>query len=715
MILQGDCRERMAEMEENSIDAIVCDPPYELGFMGKKWDGSGIAYDQEVWRQAWRVLKPGGYLLAFGGSRTEHRLACAIEDAGFEIRDSIIWTYGSGFPKSLNVSKSINGLIPSNLRCVCGGHSTETISDSQCDCLLSDDSYGGQPLLDQDTVRCSFPSQDDALGHNHDDLRKDDLAGEPEYIPGRSSTCPLSIEDCVLLLSRLREVSPGRDNILSCILESTLHASPTATHKMAGHKSYRFDLASDSASFGAYSRSPINGISRILHRCNRCNKYFALDGYGTALKPAIEIICMARKPLSEKTVAANVLRWGCGAVNVDGCRIGTETITQHGRNEKDGGGWKEHWHNELEAGKSWFGRWPANLILGHAPGCVRRGEDCVEGCAVRLIESQSEGASRFFYQVDGVKNNPYIPVLPTYTACQKPVESTPRDGSTKRTADGIANGEMLEAAESTKTLSINGSGNSQTVRCLWGTNSTILTTIKPTTICQICNLLRQNGIETTISELEKIIELLMVLNVEDVNGVKNTDHLSGLILDQPELTKDIAKNVTANTSGSGGPGTKSTALNTHVNIIKNIEPGSEDDHSAFLNIDPDPLFYCAKVSRAERNRGLEGMPTREAKTFEGLNSPEMRAARGRQAKETTRQNHHPTVKPLKLMRYLVRLVTPPGGVVLDPFAGSGTTLVAAKEEGFGYIGIELEPEYVEIAEARLAAAERPPATLEDFE
>ena len=645
MILQGDCRERMAEMEENSIDAIVCDPPYELGFMGKKWDGSGIAYDQEVWRQAWRVLKPGGYLLAFGGSRTEHRLACAIEDAGFEIRDSIIWTYGSGFPKSLNVSKSINGLIPSNLRCVCGGHSTETISDSQCDCLLSDDSYGGQPLLDQDTVRCSFPSQDDALGHNHDDLRKDDLAGEPEYIPGRSSTCPLSIEDCVLLLSRLREVSPGRDNILSCILESTLHASPTATHKMAGHKSYRFDLASDSASFGAYSRSPINGISRILHRCNRCNKYFALDGYGTALKPAIEIICMARKPLSEKTVAANVQR--SGPANPSG-------------------------------------RWPANLILGHAPGCVRRGEDCVEGCAVRLIESQSEGASRFFYQVDGVKNNPYIPVLPTYTACQKPVESTPRDGSTKRTADGIANGEMLEAAESTKTLSINGSGNSQTVRCLWGTNSTILTTIKPTTICQICNLLRQNGIETTISELEKIIELLMVLNVEDVNGVKNTDHLSGLILDQPELTKDIAKNVTANTSGSGGPGTKSTALNTHVNIIKNIEPGSEDDHSAFLNIDPDPLFYCAKASRAERNRGLEGM------------------------------NHHPTVKPLKLMRYLVRLVTPPGGTVLDPFAGSGTTLIAAKEEGFGYIGIELEPEYVEIAEARLAAAERPPATLEDF-
>jgi len=436
MILQGDCRERMAEMEENSIDAIVCDPPYELGFMGKKWDGSGIAYDQEVWRQAWRVLKPGGYLLAFGGTRTYHRLACAIEDAGLEIRDCISWVYGSGFPKSLDVSKAI----------------------------------------------------DRAAGAE----RK--VIGEPTRHGGGDS-----------------QIMKGDYN-------------PPIT-------------------------APATDAARQW------------DGWGTALKPAHEPIVMARKTLSEKTVAANVLRWGCGAVNVDGCRIGTETITQHGRNEKDGGGWKEHWHNELEAGKSWFGRWPANLILGHAPGCVRRGEDCVEGCAVRLIAEQSGHLKSG--KVKPYKNN----------------------GGWKQTSDFKTG--SFEASEGTAAR-------------------------------------------------------------------------------------------------------------------------------FFFQVDPDPLFYCAKASRAERNRGLEGMPTREAKTFEGLNSPEMRAARGRQAKETTRQNHHPTVKPLKLMRYLVRLVTPPGGTVLDPFAGSGTTLVAAKEEGFRYIGIELEPEYVEIAEARLAAAERPPATLEDF-
>jgi site-specific DNA-methyltransferase (adenine-specific) len=107
-VLAGSCLDRLLELEDCSIDAVVTDPPYELGFMGKSWDSSGIAYNVEVWRQCLRVLKPGGHVLAFGGSRTWHRLAVAIEDAGFELRDSIAWIYGSGFPKSLDVSKAID-------------------------------------------------------------------------------------------------------------------------------------------------------------------------------------------------------------------------------------------------------------------------------------------------------------------------------------------------------------------------------------------------------------------------------------------------------------------------------------------------------------------------------------------------------------------------------------------------------------------------------
>jgi len=132
-VIEGDCVAVMRELEDGCIDAIVTDPPYDLtagkkggsgpaplneaspagrsrvttGFMGKSWDGTGVAFDVATWAEALRVLKPGGYLLAFGGDHTVHRLICAVEDAGFEIRGQIAWIYGSGFPKSLNVSKAL--------------------------------------------------------------------------------------------------------------------------------------------------------------------------------------------------------------------------------------------------------------------------------------------------------------------------------------------------------------------------------------------------------------------------------------------------------------------------------------------------------------------------------------------------------------------------------------------------------------------------------
>lgn len=135
-IYQGDSFEVLDTLEEKSIDAIVTDPPYGLtsitkrfgkedsapakegkdgsfarlskGFMGKTWDGTGIEYNVEFWKKCYKVLKPGGYLLAFGGTRTFHRIACAIEDAGFEIRDTLMWLYGSGFPKSHNIGLAID-------------------------------------------------------------------------------------------------------------------------------------------------------------------------------------------------------------------------------------------------------------------------------------------------------------------------------------------------------------------------------------------------------------------------------------------------------------------------------------------------------------------------------------------------------------------------------------------------------------------------------
>jgi DNA modification methylase len=124
-LFNGDSRNVIAEMPENSIDSIVCDPPYELGFMGKSWDSTGIANDVQLWKEVLRVLKPGGHILAFSGSRTYHRMAVAIEDAGFEIRDQIMWVYGSGFPKSLNIAKSIKNKITTGSAAKNGFHKLE--------------------------------------------------------------------------------------------------------------------------------------------------------------------------------------------------------------------------------------------------------------------------------------------------------------------------------------------------------------------------------------------------------------------------------------------------------------------------------------------------------------------------------------------------------------------------------------------------------------
>ena len=110
-LYNGDMLDMLQVIEPESIDAIVCDPPYELGFMNKSWDSTGIAFKKETWENCLKVLKPGGYLLAFGGSRTYHRIACAIEDAGFEIRDCVMYLYGTGFPKSMDIAKALEGKL----------------------------------------------------------------------------------------------------------------------------------------------------------------------------------------------------------------------------------------------------------------------------------------------------------------------------------------------------------------------------------------------------------------------------------------------------------------------------------------------------------------------------------------------------------------------------------------------------------------------------
>jgi len=153
-LLKGNCLEQLLLIPDNSVDSVVTDPPYELNFMNKGWDASGIAYNVAVWEQCFRVLKPGGHLLAFGGTRTYHRIAVAIEDAGFEVRDSIHWTYGSGFPKSMNISKAIDKKA--------GAERTEVVGTRSRNVKPFDDENGWNANSTTGTYEYKAPATDDA-------------------------------------------------------------------------------------------------------------------------------------------------------------------------------------------------------------------------------------------------------------------------------------------------------------------------------------------------------------------------------------------------------------------------------------------------------------------------------------------------------------------------------------------------------------------------
>jgi site-specific DNA-methyltransferase (adenine-specific) len=269
----GDCIEVMRSMPDNSVDAVVTDPPYGLSFMGKKWD-----YDvpsEEVWRECLRVLKPGGHLLAFAGTRTQHRMACRIEDAGFEIRDMIAWVYGSGFPKSLDVSKAIdksNG-DPNRLHKFTAWMRSTGLTARQLD-ELTGTNMGGHYL-----TKASQPA-----------IPTPELW---EVIRPQCRDVPSWVDELVERIQAEREVV-GQSRIVP-------DAKVTRPHFAA--------IAGDgSASREYFDTTPTTPAARQW------------QGWGTALKPALEPITMARKPFTS-SVAANVVEHGTGAINVDGCRV----------------------------------------------------------------------------------------------------------------------------------------------------------------------------------------------------------------------------------------------------------------------------------------------------------------------------------------------------------------------------------------------------------
>jgi site-specific DNA-methyltransferase (adenine-specific) len=475
-LMLGDNMESLKKLPDNSVDSVVTDPPYGLSFMNKKWD-----YDVpsvEYWTEVYRVLKPGGHILSFGGTRTYHRMVVNIEDAGFEIRDQIQWIYGSGFPKSHNIGKAVDKLE---------GNEREVVGER----LVPDQRGGG--INSQRTA-------------------------EKGFIPTRTMT-------------------------------------------------------------------DTKGQSEF-------------EGWGTALKPANEPICVARKPLSEKSVAENVLKWGTGGINIDGCRVSgideanAKRLGKSYKSENSNLGNSYNLSNEkykdnitVKVGGSLEGRFPANIIL-----------ECI---------------------------------------CDEVIKGEKGEKTTKETNINNKEANWFRSA-----------GGDKEER--WSFNDKGDTHTDPNCPCRLL------------------------------------DEHSGF-LKSGEVKPHHKKNKTAN----GYQGSCYGKFQNEDTTLKGYGDGGGASR----------FFYQAKVSKAERNMGLDGFDEKQVygtggSGFDGISGSN---------KPT--KNFHPTVKPINLMAYLCRLITPEGGIVLDPFMGSGSTGVAAQLEGFRFVGMEMDADYFKIAEARINSYE----------
>ena len=282
-LYQGSMLDMLNVIEPDSIDSIVTDPPYELNFMNKGWDNSGIAFQKETWEKCYTALKPGGYLLAFGGSRTFHRIAVAIEDAGFEIRDTIMWLYGSGFPKSMNLGKAV----------------------------------------------------------------------ESKLVNGSANT-----QDWKNLKGTKVETGD-------------------------------WGLNANAFEYGArpsdYSEDGHMRVDKVDYQTEEGKQW---DGWGTSLKPAYEPVIVARKPC-EGSCVDNVMKYGVGGINIDGCRVETnEDIKIHNYTQNSGIYGK--YDSKIEEHSTNQGRFPSNVILTYDES------DKDEVCGGMPIENY-ESANRYFY------------------------------------------------------------------------------------------------------------------------------------------------------------------------------------------------------------------------------------------------------------------------------------------------------------------------------
>ena len=610
-VITGDCMEVLKQIPDNSIDTVITDPPYGLsdhseqlvrktllkwlngeedyipktkGFMNKSWDA--FVPPPAVWKEIFRVMKPGATILVFAGSRTYDLMTISLRLAGFEIKDTLMWLYGSGFPKATDISKQI----------------------------------------------------DKKEGVEH-----------PKN-------------------------SPISKNIAMSGVNYTRNKMPVKSEKEKlwnGYKSH-------------------------------------------GLKPAYEPIIMAIKP-NDGSYAENALKWGVAGLNIDESRIEYKNDEDKQLATSIRPNAPHHNPNIFASLKQTLriergnpqGRFPANVIIDEETakmidqqsGITKSHPDYrtneVKPSTITFsnrrqpsLLNDAGGASRFVknIKVDLLDFSMYNINKIVYlkeAICGTILEN--------QKIGGMLDGVIKEAEKYTQSVEQFIFGNSKTENFQKDMKSIILTLIQQMIELKTYNVFLSTSIDYFTENCEQTIKLLMEWNTEDARNVDNIKHLIILGNELLELLEDIVRIVQKQNLKNGRKQIENTETNITNNIGQNIS---------------NRFFYCAKASRNEREFGLDNLPYKIGGGMKGTETQTLLTG-SENIRNNLRKNHHPTVKPLKLIEYLCKLTkTPTGGIVLDPFAGSGTTGMACIITNRPFILIEKDPEYSLIAQKRIDAIKK---------
>jgi|13_taG_2_1085334.scaffolds.fasta_scaffold00082_3 site-specific DNA-methyltransferase (adenine-specific) len=712
LILNGNCLEKMKEMADNSVDSIVTDPPYGLSFMGKKWD-----YDVPsvaIWGEALRVLKPGGHLLAFSGSRTYHRMVVNIEDAGFEVRDQIMWIYGSGFPKSLNISKAIDKHL---------GVEREKVRV---------DYHPNQMLMREDLNDRPWMQKAKELGYH--ELAGDKPASpEAEQWDGWGTALKPAHEPIVL--ARKPPIGTLTENVLEHgigglnIDASRIgHNDPDIERKDTTSPTTELHFSGDRAGErGAgpapEGRFPANilhdGSEEVLARFPEAGGGFGIRGAGRSI-------------------------YGDGLDNEIGQTVGFGDSGSAAR-----------FFKEAQFSKQEMGRFPANVIHDGSQEVVdnfpntnstvpseanKRGGDFPSENTIKLglKEVQRTGfsdegsAARYFKEVSFSKQEGRFPANVIHDGSEEVLEQFPETGKSAGGRIGNAEGAFSGLGETGFTTEHEkgdpGFGDSgsaaryfKEVSFSKQEHEPIVLARKPLEGTVAENVLEHDtgglNIDESRVQYEQNDRLLKGGSYggnrknqggESIfgNGGGEASYEEGLPSGRfpaniiHDGSEEVLEGFPHTTSGDGKPHhitreSQSTSMSGKNYGGRTLNTFGDSGSAA-------RFFYCAKASKSERNAGLEEFDERQmGRNQSSLEGGKMLTGSGNE-RSNVKQNFHPTVKPIALMEYLCRMITPRGGVVLDPFMGSGTTGIAALRLGFEFIGIEMDKDYADLATARIA-------------